>query len=237
MRVKPIIFDTFDVRAILGGRKTTKRFICKVPRGTYSVDYNIEDDTYEAIYGFGGFGFCMDMFKTLKAPYNENDILYVKERFCYGTIECGEEYDGREAYYVDDSDDPSDSFIPYQYCIKNDIGIDGVRWKSPAQMPKEIARIWLKVKDVRVERLQDITEEEAKKEGFTGERCYCVETGSTSRCTCCMGTGWIEPPRYEFVCEWDSTLKKKAKELYGWNANPFVWVIEFEICEKPEVSK
>ena len=79
--------------------------------------------------------------------------------------------------------------------------------KRPSiHMPKEAARIWLKVTDVRVERSQEITEEQAK-----------------GPCTA----------RGQFENLWNSTIKKSDFDLYGWDANPWVWVIEFERCEKP----
>jgi hypothetical protein len=86
-------------------------------------------------------------------------------------------------------------------------------------MPKEAARIWLKVTDVRVERLQDITSEQICREGAEVEYPHVLNG--------------IEK-RYAFQQIWDSTIKKADLERYGWEANPFVWVIEFERCGKPE---
>ena len=82
-------------------------------------------------------------------------------------------------------------------------------------MPKEAARIWLKVTDVRVERLQDMTDDDAEAEG-------CFDYTSTA-----LG----------FPDVWDSTIKKSDIDRYGWDANPWVWVIEFERCEKPEEER
>ena len=73
-------------------------------------------------------------------------------------------------------------------------------------MPKEAARIFLRVTDVRVERLQDCGNMQAKDEG----------------CTCCA----------QFIRVWDSTIKKPDLDRYGWAANPWVWVIEFERISK-----
>ncbi len=83
-------------------------------------------------------------------------------------------------------------------------------------MPKEAARIFLKVTDVRVERLQD---------GFKEDK-ELIKEG--------MGNGdpWAE--LYKFSRLWDSTINKKDLDEYGWNANPWVWVIEFERIEKGE---
>jgi hypothetical protein len=91
-------------------------------------------------------------------------------------------------------------------------GLDGVdylgkeiRWRPSIHMEKETARIFLRVTDVRVERLQDITEKQAVKEGAS-------KIGGV----------------LNFKMIWESTLKNKDKHKYGWNANPFVWAYEFE---------
>ncbi len=78
-------------------------------------------------------------------------------------------------------------------------------------MPKEAARIFLCVTDVKAERLQNITDEEAEKEG-------CNDATSTA-----MGFSYV----------WDSTIKKSDLNKYGWGASPWVWVISFERCKKP----
>ena len=87
--------------------------------------------------------------------------------------------------------------------------------ETSIHMPKEIARIFLKVTDVRVERLQDITEEQAYKEGTT-----------------------LPSPRANyvnsFISLWDGTIKKQDLDKYGWEANPWVWIIEFEKKEREE---
>lgn len=86
-------------------------------------------------------------------------------------------------------------------------------WKPSIHMPKEAARIWLKVTDVRAERLQDIGIEGCEKEGV-----WCGNNGDI----------------FAFMKLWDSTIKKPDIDCYGWNANPWVWVIGFGRCEKPE---
>ena len=85
--------------------------------------------------------------------------------------------------------------------------------------PKEAARIWLKVKDVRVERLQEITIDEIRNEGLTSMAVH---------------AGDMEIALSEWKNLWNSTIKKSDLDRYGWDANPWVWVIEFERCEKPE---
>lgn len=96
-------------------------------------------------------------------------------------------------------------------------------------MPREAARIFLRVTGVRVERLQAITEQDAKDEGAckvypdtdpeTGKTTYMQDENATY-----IGG---------FVCAWDSTIKSADRATCGWEANPWVWVIEFERVEKP----
>ena len=90
-------------------------------------------------------------------------------------------------------------------------------WHTSIHMPKEAARIWLKVKDVRVERLQEMWASDVPKEGI-------FFTKPTT------ADGMLQA----FADLWNSTIKKSDLNRYGWYANPYVWVISFERCEKPE---
>lgn len=94
------------------------------------------------------------------------------------------------------------------------------KFKSPATMPKWASRIWLEITGVRVERVKDITEEEALSMGFVGGRCDCVGIGPMG-CTDCYNSGWIEPPSMEFMMFWNS------KHLGSWERNDWVWVFNF----------
>ena len=191
-RVLPILFDTEMVRAILDGRKDATRRIVKgfIPN--------------DAVWGYTAFtpkGYisCRGTFadgygeKFFKLPCEPGDILYVRETWKKAP----------NGYYY------------YEDWQRNDIA-NVTKWKPSIHMPKEAARIWLKVTDVRVERLQEITEEQAKLEG-------CNSGMLTGPCTA----------RGQFENLWNSTIKKSDLDLYGWDANPWVWVIEFERCEKP----
>ena len=96
---------------------------------------------------------------------------------------------------------------------------DVTKWKPSIHMPKEAARIWLKVTNVRVERLQDITADSIRNEGLSSLAVHC---------------GDMEIALKEWENLWNSTIKKSDLDRYGWDANPWVWVIEFERCEKPK---
>ena len=99
-------------------------------------------------------------------------------------------------------------------------------WKPLLFMPKEATRIWLKVTDVRVERLQEMTLKDFKAEGIYDEYKTYSETY----------TNHLRQMAYPkvFARLWNSTIKKSDIDKYGWDASPWVWVIEFERCEKPE---
>jgi hypothetical protein len=195
MAIKPILFNTEMVRAILDGRKDATRRIVKG---------FIPDD---AVWGYTAFtpkGYisCRGTFadgygeKFFKLPCEPGDILYVRETWKKAP----------NGYYY------------YEDWQRNDIA-DVTKWKPSIHMPKEAARIWLKVTDVRVERLQEITSEQICREGVEVEYPHVLNG---------------EEKRYAFSRLWDSTIKKSDLDRYGWNASPWVWVIEFERCEKPE---
>lgn len=212
MPIKPILFNTDMVRAILDGRKSCTRRICK-DANEYTVPdmefYNADKRTY-AVHNFVDKEHTEQLSTAERTcPICTGDILYVRETW----------KEAPKGYYY------------YEDWQKDDIA-DVTKWKPSIHMPKEAARIWLKVIDVRVERLQDITYNGALREGSEGIRCDHVALG-VHGCTDCMNTGWIEPPQVEFMQIWNSTIKKSNLDRYGWDANPWVWVIEFERCEKP----
>lgn len=208
-RTLPILFNTEMVRAILAGRKTVTR---RATKGIVPFD---NDGKYWNILRKGEWTgpVIKEVMIRQKAPYQPGDILYVRET--WGDYrEC---QDGGCGYYMYRADYP-DTETTYQY---NGITCDLPRWHPSIHMPKEAARIWLKVTDVRVERLQNITDEGAMREG--AEPLNPFDYGVDQ---------W--PNKENFIKIWNSTVKKSDIDLYGWDANPWVWVIEFEQCGKPE---
>ena len=195
MAIKPILFNTEMVRAILDGRKTCTRRVAKnVPDHTHRIEPVYENGRFQFDCFYSSYvaaldadaDFCIPCFP----PYQQGDILYVRETWCKGSSMNEKE---RYYYKADDND---------FHCV----------WHPSIHMPKEAARIWLRVTDVRVERLQDMTDDDAEAEG-------CFDYTSTA-----LG----------FPDVWDSTIKKSDIGRCGWAANPWVWVVEFERCEKPK---
>lgn len=189
-RVLPVLFNTEMVRATLEGRRSC--ISLKIPIDIVN-NCDVETDgtllSYENNYG--------DFIKPVKlCQYQPGDILYVRETWKKAP----------NGYYY------------YEDWQRNDIA-DITKWKPSIHMPKEAARIWLKVTDVRVERSQEITIDGIRNEGISSMAVH---------------AGDMEIALKEWKNLWNSTIKKNRPDSYGWDANPWVWVIEFERCEKPE---
>lgn len=224
--MKPILFNTEMVRAILNGRKTvTRRVIKQSTNKTF-------DPFWECYTNDNG------KVVLLKAPYRPGDILYVRET--WGDYrECEE--DGEGLYYLYRADYP-DWATTYQH--PDGMTCDLPKWHPSIHMPRNAARIFLRVTDVRVERLQDIDEDGVCDEGaeklisgcehmdysvMPPEPCY-----NTNQCEdCIINYGY---PELFGKRVWNDTIKPADRDRYGWDANPWVWVIEFERCEKPKVE-
>ena len=212
MAIKPILFNTEMVRAILDGRKTcTRRLVRFLPGENPQWTGYIRDGLM--LYN-GRNEPCI-----IKVPYQPGDTLYVRETWCGLPVNEAGHMRGHTIYY---------------YKADGELRPKGWRgtWHPSIHMPKEAARIWLKVTDVRVERLQDITPKGAESEGVGnlfyddigyGEKNYGTEVDPEYGIT-----------KEQFAWLWESTIKKSDLDCYGWDANPWVWVIEFERCEKPE---
>lgn len=206
MAIKPILFSTEMVRAILDGRKTcTRRLVRFLPGENSQWTGYIRDGLM--LYN-GRNEPCI-----MKAPYQPGDILYVRETWCGLPVNEAGHMRGHTIYY---------------YKADGELRPKGWRgtWYPSIHMPKEAARIWLKVTDVRVEKLQDITNDGAKAEGAIDNRVFIHSPENEY--------DRIHTAREHFVEIWDSTIKKSDLDRYGWGANPWVWVIQFERCEKPK---
>lgn len=223
MAIKPILFNTEMVRAILDGRKScTRRLVKPQPDGKHTYPLGFVTDSTEK-KEVGCFGFAANEYggsiQYVKPPYRyaPGDILYVRETWQYLYELDGNEQiiEGTGKYYYAATDT-----IPFDtYVDASGVTHERVPWHPSIRMPKEAARIWLKVTDVRVERLQEITSEQIGREGVEVEYPHVLNG---------------EEKRYAFSALWNSTIKKSDLDRSGWDANPWVWVIEFERCGKPE---
>lgn len=159
-----------------------------------------------------------------KPPYVPGDILYVRET--WGTYSKN----WLEAdYFMYRADYPNGATT---YTYSDGIVCDLPKWHPSIHMPKEAARIWLKVTDIRAERLQEITEEQACMEGTNPWDEVCYENNGWHPTFSDPDSGGDPNMVDGFHKLWNSTIKKSDIDRYGWKANPWVWVIEFERCGK-----
>lgn len=219
---KPILFNTDMVRAILEGRKTvTRRAVKPQPKGGHSVlDYDDEAHTADILCGNGGEGGVFaDWAETVKAPCWPGDILWVRETWCESLGKAGK-------YFYRAYAGPRDEMKEYAHSFN--------RWRPSIHMPREAARIFLRVTDVRVERLQEITPQQAMAEGQPRCNGSITICGGSASCLSCEGS--IGNARQWFLEVWNNTIKPKDRDACGWAANPWVWVIAFERISREEAK-
>ncbi len=229
---KPILFNTEMVQAILEGRKiVTRRVIKRTPSNDepsgygFWKEFNERDNKwYVKDYTHSCIWWPLKEYIERFSKYHIGDILYVRETW---GIQSMKNYGKRvkflykaepnkELREVALSESRYDDMLKYSF--KNG-------WQPSLFMPKEAARIFLEVTDIRVERLQDITEEGAREEG-------CIDFHDK------IGDGKFEDvlefdltAKDAFSELWNSTVNKKDINLYGWDENPWVWVIKFKVKE------
>ena len=176
MKERPILFNGPMVRAILDGRKTQTRRVVK-PQPETKPHNGVDDKWFSEYSDIKNLGFLKHT-----CPFGQpGDRLWVREAFT--------EYPQKGLLYKADG------------CNKK-LGV-WWGWRPSIHMPRRASRIKLEVTDVRVERLQNISEEDIYAEG--------IDTNS-----------------HDFMELWDSI---NAKRGHGWDANPFVWVVEFRRVE------
>ena len=243
--MKQMFFDTMLTASIISGDKTVTRRKLKLPKNTYTDRYPVPSET--VLYNFNGIKARFnigDIFGTqIKAPYRTGDIVLVRET--------------SHLNKVIDRKSPKVSM-----CFKADgrcMGFDVTefemnrllkltdkkkeQWLSPYYVTQATSRLFLEITDVRIERLQDITDEQALQEGikeymtddmrtyYAPSKQWCCEFASKRR----NRNDWQEKlstPVKAFREVYESTLKKKDTGICDWQSNPYVWVIEFRKVDR-----
>ena len=189
MTERPILMSTEMVRAILDDRKTQTRRVIKNPQRLEGLMLKGEEGEW--------------------CPYGKvGDRLYVREKMYrparYIAFELKDELSGESERGWEWCGEP---VFPEDIYRLN----DGQKWRtvSSIHMRKKFARIWLEITGIRVERVQEISEKDAKAEG-----CHTVP---------------IMKPSEEFAALWHSLNEKRG---FGWDKNPWVWVVEFKLAKK-----
>ena len=219
MDVKPILFNTEMVRAILEGRKTVTRRVVKPQPEGRPVPMT-KDSCWPGCFAIQGTE------KVVRPPYQPGDILWVRETW---RIQSAHRFEA-DAKIEYKAGGPMGKVkfkcrSDYDCFIWNQPVGEG-KWKPSIHMPREAARIFLRVTGVRVERLQDMRLKDCEKEG--------VQLNFVESADLVMGS---IRARERFSGVWDSTIKPKDLASYGWNANPWVWVFDFERISKEEAEQ
>lgn len=226
--MKPINMKTWEVQALLADRKIVARRVIKPHNAMKAkhcgycqgdglwIDDELNEwdkDTHIKDYSVSPCWIGTQIYIRDYAPYRPGNILYVRETFC------------QPAKHI--------------YWYKADSKVQNVLWRPSIHMPKEAARLFLRVTDIRVERLQDITTEEAIKEGVDWRDVVPVIMTFDNM----LDEEVARQQEYQsrkllqdsFGKLWDATLKPKDRPLYGWDVNPWIWRVEFERISKDEV--
>jgi hypothetical protein len=201
VRERPIIFSAESVRAILEGRKTQTRRLCKPQPAPAGPNGGPIREVVKSLLSSRGdlfdVRYDLDNPGTLRSEHAPGDRLWVRETWgpCAGGV----------VYNADDVG-------------SNVVCPDGGRWKPTIYMPRWASRIDLEITDVRVQRLQDITDEDAIAEGVRCWECNGpVDGTSENGCGC-----------FHFAQAWDAINGKRAT----WSSNPWVWALTFRRVRK-----
>lgn len=216
IKERPILFSAPMVRAILEGRKTVTRRAVRVGFNPEDLEGSLSASECRKLYRelpqyFGASYFCpygqpgdrlwvretwyCDHFEVMRGPYLKPDDLDVGEAIDDGTL-----------VYA------ADGLAPYE--------ADQPIWKPSIHMPRWACRILLEITDVRVERLQDISDAEIEREGIDLDA---LADGQDRYDMCHAGSGADGRPTLRTAWRhlWESTGG-------NWEANPWVWVVEFK---------
>lgn len=227
--MKPILFNTEMVRAILAGRKMVTRRVVKPQPVCYgpNITFDPHDDFFlskeknwlrcrvcghDPEYSRSE----SNIAHHWVPPYRPGDILYVREAW----TQDGDVYRYKAGFYDQNR-----------------------KWRPSIHMPREAARIFLRVAGVKVKRLQTSFFEQGsaiftlREEGIDISE-QCQECIASYGCPCCIDgeseCGVLDEVRGGFSDLWNSTIKPADRALCGWQANPWVWVIEFEKISREE---
>lgn len=225
-KMKPILFNTPMTQAILDDRKScTRRDPFQIPAGyKYKGLYWVELPRGKRLCAVFHHEDGTDI--NIPSRYQMGDILWVRETFF--REECTQACTGQS--------DPNE-------CLFNRVGgscygyktqyIDStgkIKWHPSIHMPREAARLFLRVTNVRVERLQNITEEEIKAEGTPFDKEIYEMPCNYSN----AGEAYL---RGEFMRLWNFTIKPAKLPLYGWDASPWVWAYGFQKITREEAMR
>lgn len=227
---RPILFSGPMVRAILDGRKTvTRRIVSGAPDGACCAVYGPD-----CIAGDGSASPACAMFfdgptvesrglGVVRCPYGSpGDRLWVRETWMPRAAPCGVESFSNGVIYAATPDSGGGYAVHARESHADEIARlskPGFTWRPSIHMPRWASRLTLEVVGIRVERLQEITEDDARAEGVDADTSACDHARRTCAEVACTGPGY----RAAFADLWNEINGERA----SWASNPWVWVITF----------
>ncbi|MDW2321297.1 hypothetical protein R7127_13525 [Vibrio sp. 1159] len=216
MKVTPMIFNTEMVKALLDGRKTVTRRPVKVDyeRGmngpvVRGKNGEVSVLSFAPIAGLCPFG-------------NVGDLIWVRETFCPDPDCDHDSWDDHELSFFEwNNCGCSAAFLPdalknNEHCLFKAEGFPDLKWTPSIHMPRWASRLTLRVTNVRIERVQEITEDQAVQEGLAKHPQLPAWWSPV---------GYQTSPIYAYEELWNSIYQ-------NWDENPYVWVIEFEVIHQ-----
>lgn len=207
MREHPILFSGPMVCAILGGSKTQTRRVKNIPQNALSAWFDGMSWKFQ----------LHDCLKLVRCPFGQpGDLLWVRETWRPSLS------GGFTVYRADRGTDERTKALARTHKDPT------MRWHPSIHMPRCACRIVLKITNVRVERIQQISEADCWAEGIEELDGY---YGNADICATAKRIGVpMDDARATYVHLWDALNSERG---YGWNSNPWVWVIEFKRVEVP----
>lgn len=204
MNEKPIIFNDEAACAVLDGRKTQYREAIKVQPDSQTAHFSNPNENLWFAYTKSKYGQDSEFY----CPYGKKgDRLFVKEKWC-AFSSSGEQYKCPPRRLP--------TYAKIYYLAGADIVRSDVKWKHAIYMPRWASRIMLEITDIRVERVKDISEKDSICEGRIPRHDIFHDS---------IQPDINNPATRGFANLWDSINKKRG---FGWNDNPWVWVVEFK---------
>lgn len=199
MKVIPMIFNQAMVSALIDGNKTVTRRPMKLETKDSDLHCLLKPNEVAGEVNNGNFQ---------NSLYKPGDLIWVRETFCIGRIDELDAEHPADRELIIEQCTGDNNYITKSLAIQEGVTeLCGVKWKPSIHMPKKASRLTLRITAVYCERLQNITKEQAKREGVS-------PTG-------CTKGFWVKA--YQML--WDSIYS-------NWDKNPWVWVIEFDVLQK-----
>lgn len=220
MKEIPILYSPPMVQAVMNDRKTKTRR----KTGLDKINENPDDWEIISLSSKNQYNQLIATFKNrklnkvenIKSPYGKpGDLLWVREKH-RSLFNCQTEAFERYDYYAD---------MPEDFHVQMKKKYPKRNWKPSIHMPKAAARIWLRVTDIRIERLQDISEEDAISEGIKSRY---SEIFNEERYHDYLN----EESEWRFPESSFQSLWTKINGPESWDLNPWVWVVSFEVMSK-----